>query len=55
MLKGSADKESVFKTVRFMMNRGLTFNESIKEIESILRNQIPDEIKNLIRQECKGA
>ena len=53
MIKGSADKQTVFGTVRFMMKHGLTVEEAIVRVESLLYSKMPENIKDLIRQECQ--
>ena len=51
-IKGGARQETIFHTVRIIMARGATIDQAIKEVESILRCQLPKHIKALIRQEC---
>jgi len=45
--------QTVFDTVRMMMSRGMTVDQAIEKVESILRGKLEEHIKNLIRQECK--
>lgn len=52
-IKGGADQSTVFGTIRNIMASGATVDQAIAKVESILRGQIPEHIKALIRQECK--
>ncbi len=52
MLKGGASQESIFQTVKIHMEKGMTVQEAITEIESILRCKLTEHIVNLIYQEC---
>ena len=55
-IKGGARPETVFHTVQMLMKDGLTVQEAIEKVESILcggRGHLPEHIKSLIRQECK--
>ena len=51
-IKGGADHKTVFDTVRIMLKKGMTVEQSIAEVEAILRGKLPDHIIALIRQEC---
>lgn len=46
--------ETVFHSVKIMMEKGMSLDQAIEEIESILRGKIPDHIKDRIRQEAIG-
>ena len=50
-IKGGAPPETVFHSVKIMIEKGMDFQEAINEVESILRGKIPDHIKDRIRQE----
>ncbi len=52
LIKGGARQEDVFHTVRILMRQGMTVNQAIAEVESILHRRLPENIKSLIYQEC---
>ena len=51
-VKGGADQKTVFDTVRKMMASGATVDEAMAKVESLMRGQLPEHIRALIRQEC---
>ena len=52
MIKGGSAPETVFDTVRMMMERGATLDYAIAKVESILHCKLDENIKARIRQEC---
>ncbi len=51
-IKGSSRKETVFHTVDTMLEKGMTIEQAMAEVEAILHCILSDQIKGLIRQEC---
>ena len=51
-IKGGATAPTVFHSVRQMMEKGMTLEQAIAEVEAILRGKLPEHIIALIRQEC---
>ena len=49
-VKGGARQEIIFDTIQFYIDRGLDINDAIKEVESILRGKLPENIVDLIKQ-----
>ena len=42
---------SVFDTIRVLINKGLTLQEAIQEVETILHTKLPDHIISMIKEE----
>ena len=52
MIKSGARQETIFDTIRMLRAKGLTVQEAILEVESILRGKFSEDIKAQIYQEC---
>ena len=52
VIKGGATQQTVFDTIRILVVKGLTIGDAIEEVESTLRGQLPDHIKELIYLQC---
>lgn len=50
-IKSGARQETVFETVRMLVEKGLTVEDAIMEVESILHGKLPEHIKDMIRRE----
>ena len=51
-IKGGASRTTIFDTINMLLLKGLTIYEAISEMETTLRCQLPDDVKDRIYQEC---
>ena len=51
-IKGGATQETIFDSVKILMEKGMSFSEAIEEVEGILHGKLTDDLKDRIRQEC---
>ena len=52
-IKGGSSHQTVFNSVKIMMEKGMSVDQAIEEVESVLRGKLPDHIVAIIRQECQ--
>ena len=50
-IKGGARQETVFETVRILLKKGMTVDQAIEEVESLLRGKLPEIIVDKIKEE----
>ena len=43
---------TVFDTVKQLLEKGMTLEEAIREVEFKLRTPFPENIRDMIREEC---
>jgi len=51
-IKGGARQETIFDSVKILVEKGMTVKEAIAEVEAILRGKLPEHIVDRIYQEC---
>lgn len=51
-IKGGAREGTIFHSVNMMVAKGITIQQAIKKVETILRCQLSEDIKSRIYQEC---
>ena len=50
-IKGGAKQETIFDTIHLLKEKGLTLDEAIEEVQSILRGKLPEHILEMIRRD----
>jgi len=52
-IKGGASQTTVQESVKYLVDdKGMTVQQAIEEVQSILRCKLPEHIVALIKQEC---
>ena len=46
-------QETIFDTIRILIEKGLTIQEAIEEVESKLRGKLPEHIVNRVHREVR--
>jgi len=49
-VKGGASQETIFHTIRILKEKGLSVDEAIVGVESILRGKLPEHLVDMIKE-----